>query len=135
MLSRAKENLGLTKKKLAHAQDFFAQEDMAETIHYLWVVFENCINIVKDAKSDDVIYTHSDKENAYFRYYTLGFFQKDYSNTFAVLLKLRIRADFGDYGNAPRLPDINTIRTYLGEAANVLNEAEALVKKAEKFNK
>ncbi len=135
MLNRAKENLELTRRKLAHASNFFAQGETAEAVHYIWVVFENCINIVKDVKSDDPLYAHSDKENAYFRYYTLFFFKKDYSKTFAVLLKLRIRADFGEYGNAPRLPEINTVKAYLDEAASLFSETEALVKKAESARK
>ncbi len=135
MLDRAKENLELTRKKLAHARDFFAKGDVAEAVHYIWVVFENGINIVKDIKYDDPLYTHSDKENAYLLYHTLFFLKKDYSKTFAVLLKLRIRADFGEYGNAPRLPDINTVKVYLEEAGSLFNETEALVRKAEKARK
>ena len=68
-------------------------------------------------------------------YHELGFLSKDYSGSFARLLKLRIRADFGEYGNAPRLPDLNTVKDYLDEAASLFNEAEAMVRKAEKARK
>ncbi len=50
MSERAKENLEFTRKKLVHAHHFMQTKDLVETIHYIWVVFENCINIIKDAK-------------------------------------------------------------------------------------
>ncbi len=52
MFERAKSNLEFTKKKLERARDEFNKNEMAETIHYTWIVFENCINVIKDAKNN-----------------------------------------------------------------------------------
>jgi len=61
MSERPKENLEFTRKKLAHAKHFFQEKDLVEATHYIWVVFENCINIIKDVKHDEPVYEHKPK--------------------------------------------------------------------------
>ena len=56
MFERAKNNLNFTKKKLKKAKEEFSKNEMAETIHYIWVIFENCINIIKDAKNNKPLF-------------------------------------------------------------------------------
>ncbi len=56
MFERAKNNLEFTRKKLDKAKEEFSKGELAETIHYVWIVFENCINIIKDAKDSKPIY-------------------------------------------------------------------------------
>lgn len=129
MSERTREILELTRRKLIHARRFFNENDLPETIHYVWVVFENCINIIKDAKDSDPVYEHKSKIDLYFRYYSLGFFKRDYSNTFALLDKLRIRADFGEYSQVPRIPDKKRVKELLDEAIELFAETESLLKK------
>lgn len=68
MSERAKDILELTRRKLVHARHFFNENDLAETIHYIWVIFENCINIIKDIKDSDPVYEHKPKIELYLRY-------------------------------------------------------------------
>jgi uncharacterized protein (UPF0332 family) len=91
--------------------------------------------VIKDIKNNVPLYEHKLKVDLFKIYHELGFLSKDYSESFARLLKLRIRADFGEYGNTPRLPDINTIKFYLEEAASLFNEAEAMIRNVEKARK
>jgi uncharacterized protein (UPF0332 family) len=127
MSERAKENLEFTRKKLVHAKNFFNQKDLTETIHYIWVVFENCINIVKDVKHNEPVYEHKAKIDLFSLYYSLGFLKEDYSETFALLEKLRIRADFGDYSQVPQIPPSNKVKEFLEKAEELFSEAEKIV--------
>ncbi len=129
MWERARDNLELTRKKLAHAKDFFHKKDLAETIHYVWVVFENCVNIFLDLKSDSPTHLHQSKVEVLSLYYSLGFLNGDYSETFALLLKLRIRADFGDYGQVPRIPEEAKVKQFLEEAEQLFMETEKAVER------
>jgi len=61
-------------------------------------------------------------------YYSLGFLKEDYSETFALLEKLRIRADFGDYIQVPQIPDENKIHNFLEQAIRLFQDAERIVK-------
>ena len=65
MHERAINNLELTGEKLVLAREFFNRQNMAETIHYVWVVFENCINIIKDIKNNTPLYEHKLKEDLF----------------------------------------------------------------------
>lgn len=132
MSERAKENLEFTRKKLAHAKDFFQEKDLVETVHYIWVVFENCINIIKDAKHNDPVYEHKSKIYLFSLYHSLGYLKEDYSEIFALLEKLRIRADFGDYSQVPQIPGENKIKEYLEKAERLFLEAENTVQKIPK---
>ncbi|MEK6974522.1 MAG: hypothetical protein AABW41_04785 [Nanoarchaeota archaeon] len=129
MFERAKNNLEFTRKKLEKAKEEFDNGELTETIHYVWTVFENCINIIKDAKDSKPIYEHKSKINMFSLYYSLGYLKKDYSNIFAVLEKLRIRADFGEYSNAPNLPNEIKIREFLKESISLFKETEELLLK------
>ena len=92
MNERAKNNLELTKRKLDYAEKFFAEKDFYETIHYIWVVFENCINIIKDVKNNRPLYEHKPKIDLFGIYCSIGILKNDYSSCFLELEKLRIRA-------------------------------------------
>ncbi len=127
MSKRAKENLEFTRKKLAHARTFMQAKDLVETIHYIWVVFENCINIIKDAKYDDAVYKHKPKIDLFSLYYSIGNLKEDYSVIFAVLEKLRIRADFGDYSQVPPIPDEQKVKEYFEQAQRLFHETEKIV--------
>ncbi|MDO8656736.1 MAG: hypothetical protein Q7K45_05860 [Nanoarchaeota archaeon] len=127
MSERAKENLEFTRKKLAHARTFMQAKDLVETIHYVWVVFENCINIIKDAKYDEAVYQHKPKIDLFSLYYSMGYLKEDYSTIFAMLEKLRIRADFGDYSQVPQIPDEQKVKEYLEKAQQLFQEAEKIV--------
>jgi|SRR3989338_10206088 len=127
MWERAKDNLELTRKKLVHARDFSSKKDLAESIHYIWVVFENCVNIFLDLKSDSPTHRHKSKVEVLSLYHSLFFLKKDYSETFAILLKLRIRADFGDYAQVPRIPEEAKVKEFLKEAEELFLETEKAV--------
>jgi len=129
MFERAKENFEFTRKKLGHARQYFNEGDLAESIHYIWTVFENCINIVKDVKNNKPLYEHKAKIDLFKIYHSLGYLKKDYSKTFSYLLKLRIRADFGNYGNAPKIPEEDKVREFLDNAAELFNDVEKIIKK------
>jgi hypothetical protein len=127
MFERAKENFEFTRKKLEHAKSYFSEGDLAESVHYIWVVFENCINIVKDIKNNKPLHEHQRKIDLFKIYYSLGYLKKDYSETFAKLLKLRITADFGDYGNSPKIPEKKVVKEFLDDAISLFNEVEKLL--------
>ena len=122
MFERAKNNLSFTKKKLDKAKEEFNKDEMAETVHYIWVIFENCINIIKDAKNNSPLYEHKSKTDVFSLYHSLDYLKKDYSGTFALLQKLRIRADFGDYSDAPNLPSKEKIKEFLDESISLFKE-------------
>ena|SRR3989338_4223325 len=128
MYERPESNLELTRKKLEHANRFYAENDLTETVHYIWVIFENCINIVKDIKNNAPLYKHRSKIDLFSIYYSLGILKKDYSSTFAILVKLRIRADFGEYSQVPKIPGKEKIKEYLDETTNLFKETEQIVK-------
>lgn len=127
MFERAKNNLEFTRNKLKKAKEEFAKGDMAETVHYSWIVFENCINIIKDAKNNKPLYEHKSKTDVFALYHSLGYLKNDFSGTFAVLEKLRIRADFGNYSNAPKLPQKEKIKNFLDKAVSLFNETEQVL--------
>lgn len=127
MFERAKSNLEFTKKKLERARDEFNKNEMAETIHYTWIVFENCINVIKDAKNNKPLYEHKSKTDLFALYFSLSYLEKDYSGIFSVLEKLRIRADFGDYSNAPSLPGKEKIEGFLDAADSLYAETKKLL--------
>ncbi len=130
MFERAKENFEFTRKKLEHAKSYFNEGDLAESVHYIWIIFENCINVVKDIKNNKPLHEHKAKIDLFKIYHSLGYLKKDYSETFSKLLKLRITADFGDYGNSPKIPDKKHIKEFLDDAINLFNEVEVIVKKS-----
>jgi len=132
MLERAKSNLEFTGKKLEHAKKFFEEGESAEAIHYIWIIFENCINIIKDIKNNKPVYEHKSKIDIFSIYHSLGFLKQDYSDIFAVLTKLRIRADFGEYSQAPRIPDRKEVGKFLEKAASLFNETEDILRSAGK---
>jgi len=129
MIERAKENFEFTKKKLEHAKQYFKEKEFGESIHYIWVVFENCINIIKDVKNNKPLYEHKAKIDMFKIYYSLGYLKQDYSVTFSYLLKLRIRADFGDYGNVPEIPEEKKVKEFLDDAISLFGEVEKIIKK------
>ncbi len=127
MSERAKENLEFTRKKLVHARHFLHAKDLTEAIHYIWVVFENCINIIKDVKYDDAVYQHKPKIDLFSLYHSIGYLQEDYSDIFALLEKLRIRADFGDYSQVPHIPAESKVKEFLDKAEQLFKETEKIV--------
>lgn len=129
MFERAKNNFELTKKKLSHANDFFKKEDLNETIHYIWVVFENCINIIKDIKNQTPLKEHKTKIDTFQHYYDLGILKQDYAPYFDKLEKLRLRADFGQYALAPRIPDKEDVKEYLEKAKELFDETSKIIPK------
>src|SRR3989344_1007186 len=142
MFERAKSNLEFTRKKLEKAKEEFSKNDLTETIHYIWTVFENCINVIKDAKDDKPLFEHKSKIDLFSLYYSLGYLKTDYSNIFAILEKLRIRADFGEYSNSPNLPSKEKIEGFLETTEHLFKETEKMllelqskkkVKKIEEF--
>ncbi|MEK6927459.1 MAG: hypothetical protein AABX11_03420 [Nanoarchaeota archaeon] len=132
MFERAKENLGFTENKLKKAKEEFARGEMAETVHYVWIVFENCVNIIKDAKNNKPLYEHKSKVDVLSLYHSLGYLKKDYSSIFAKLEKFRIRADFGDYSNAPNLPGREEISGFLDIAEGLFGETGEILQILEK---
>lgn len=127
MFERARANLIFTEKKLKKAYEEFSKEEMAEAVHYIWIVFENCVNIIKDAKNNKPLYEHKSKTDVLALYHSLGYLKRDYSSTFAILEKLRIRADFGDYSNAPNLPEKAEIKRFLDATEQIFEETEGLL--------
>jgi len=127
MFERAKENINFNEHKLKKAHEEFNKGEMAEAVHYIWVVFENCVNIIKDAKNNKPLYEHKSKVDILAMYYSLEYLKVDYSNTFALLEKLRIRADFGDYSNAPNLPEKEEIQKLLDSADRLFSETKDIV--------
>ncbi len=127
MFERAKSNLEFTRKKLDKAKEEFSKNEIAEAVHYIWTVFENCINVIKDAKNNKPLYEHKSKTDLFSLYYSLHYLEKDYSGIFALLEKLRIRADFGDYSNAPNLPGKEKIEGFLDAAVSLYAETEKLL--------
>lgn|SRR3989338_1414208 len=127
MFERAKANLEFTRKKLEKAKEEFSRDELAETIHYVWIVFENCINVIKDAKDSKPAYQHKSKIDLFSFYHSLGYLKNNYADTFAMLEKLRIRADFGEYSNAPNLPDKDEIKDFLDKSIDLFNETEELL--------
>ncbi len=128
MYNRARSNLELTREKLEHTRNFFEKEDWPETVHFIWVVFENCINIIKDVKNNRPLYEHRAKVDLFSVYYGLNHLKKDYSLAFSLLLRLRIRADFGDYSNAPLLPPKGKIKEYLKLAEELFAETAEMLR-------
>lgn len=135
MFERAKNNLNFTRKKLEKAKEEYEKNELAEAVHYIWIIFENCANILKDAKNNKPLYEHKSKTDLFALYYSLGYLKKDYSNTFAILEKLRIRADFGDYSNAPNLPEKDKIKEFLDNAITLFSETDNLLIDLEKKKK
>lgn len=135
MFERAKENLAFNEKKLAKAHEEFDKGEIAEAVHYIWVVFENCVNIIKDAKNNKPLYEHKSKTDVLALYHALGYLTVDYSSTFAVLEKLRIRADFGEYSNAPALPEKSEIQKFLEAADELFGETRRLISHLEEKRK
>lgn len=127
MFERAKNNLDFTRKKLEKAKEEYEKSELAEAVHYIWIIFENCANILKDAKNNMPLYEHKSKTDLFALYYSLGYLNKDYSNIFAILEKLRIRADFGDYSNAPNLPEKDKIKEFLLDSFSLFAETEKLL--------
>ena len=127
MFERAKINLDFTRKKLEKAKEEFEKGEYAETIHYIWVVFENCINVIKDAKNYKPLYEHKSKVDLFSLYNSLGYLRNDYSSIFSVLQKLRIRADFGDYSNAPNLPEKDKIKEFLEKSIELFKETQKIL--------
>ena len=125
MPERVVEVRELTRRKLELALRFFSEGDMAETIHYVWVVFENSLNIVKDTMNNAPLLDHKPKTEMFAIYSALGILKRDYSHSFALLERLRIRADFGPYSRTPRIPGKDAVATYLAEAEALFREAEA----------
>lgn len=130
MYDRIREVLQLTRKKLRLATRFYTEGDMEECIHYIWLVFENSINIIKDVLDNKPVFEHKTKQDFFSLYHELGFLARDYSESFAMLEKLRIRADFGPYSQTPSIPRKGKVNEYLHEAKQLLGEAENRVKKA-----
>lgn len=132
MFERAKNNFELTKKKLGHAEDFFKKDDLNETIHYVWVVFENCINIIKDIKNQMPLKEHKTKIDTFEVYYNIGILKQNYSYYFEQLEKLRVRADFGEYALAPKIPGKDKVKEFLGKAKELFEETSAILKETGK---
>jgi hypothetical protein len=132
MFERAKSNLEFTEKKLKKAKEEFSRGEIAEAVHYIWIVFENCINIIKDAKNNKPLYEHKSKADLFSLYHSLHYLETDYSETFSILEKLRIRADFGDYSNAPNLPDKEKISEFLNKAIDLFKETKNMLLNLEK---
>lgn len=127
MFERAKENFKFTENKLKKAREEFSKGEIAETIHYVWIVFENCVNIIKDAKNNKPLYEHKSKLDVLALYHSLGYLKKDYSSIFAKLEKFRIRADFGEYSNAPNLPPREEVEEFLNIAIGLLEETKEIL--------
>lgn len=131
-MSRPEEVLELTRDKLGYARRFFGEGDMGETIHYIWVVFENSINIVKDLKNNAPVHDHKPKAGLFKLYHDLGILKRNYAPTFDMLNKLRVRADFGAYSWTPRIPEKGKVEEYLHECEQLFEEAEQHVKTSKK---
>ncbi len=131
-MSRAEEVLELTRDKLAYARRFFGEGDMRETIHYIWVVFENCINIAKDLKNNTPVHEHTAKVDLFQLYHDLGVFKRNYAPLFDMLIKLRIRADFGAYSWTPKIPGRDTVKGYLEECEGLFAETEQHVRSSKR---
>ena len=127
MYERAKNNFALTKKKIGYAEDFFKKDDLNEAIHYIWIVFENCINIIKDIKNQKPIKEHKTKIDVFDAYYNIGILKQNYSIYFELLEKLRVRADFGDYALAPKIPNKEKVKEYLDKAKELFEETKKIV--------
>lgn len=131
-MSRPDEVFELTQKKLNHARNFFKDEDMEETIHYIWVVFENCINIVKDLKNNKPTHEHKEKVVLFEYYYSIGILKKNYAPSFDRLIKLRVRADFGAYSWTPQIPEKDKVEQYLLECEELFEETRQHMEEGKK---
>ena len=73
------------------------------------------------------MYEHKPKIYLFSLYHSLGFLKEDYSEAFALLEKLRIRADFGDYSQVPQIPDEHKVKEYVEQAERLFREAERII--------
>ncbi len=123
-MSRPDEMLELTRDKLGLARQFFEEGKMADTVLYIWQVFENCLNIVKDLMNNRPLYEHKPKIGVFQLYHSPGIFKKDYAPYFERLESLRVTASFGAYSREPKIPDRTAIEHYLRECEALFAETE-----------
>ncbi len=76
---------------------------------------------------DEAEYQHKPKIDLFSLYYSIGYLKEDYSAIFAMLEKLRIRADFGEYSQVPQIPDEQKVKEYLEQAQRLFDETEKVV--------
>ena len=115
------------KKQMQLARDFFSKDELDECIHYIWTVFENCLNIIKDIKNNKPLFEHKPKIEQFNIFYITGILSRDYSGFYRVLEKLRLRADLGSYSKSPKIPPKNDVRDYLSKAEELFKETEKIV--------
>lgn len=116
------------KKQMQFAKDFVNKDELDESIHYIWTVFENCLNIIKDIKNNKPLSKHKPKIEQFNVFYVIGVLSKDYSEYYRMLEKLRLRADLGSYSKAPQIPPKNAVKNYLDKAEELFKETEKIIK-------
>lgn len=116
------------EKQLKLAKDFFNKNELDESVHYIWVVFENCLNITKDIKNNKPLFEHKPKIEQFNIFYMIGVLSQDYSEFYRMLEKLRVRADLGSYSKAPQIPPKNVVKNYLDKAEELFKETEKILR-------
>lgn len=127
MNERAISMFEKVKKQMQFAKDFFNKDELDESIHYIWTVFENCLNIIKDVKNNKPLFEHKPKIEQFSIFYIIGILSQDYSEFYRMLEKLRFRADLGSYSKAPQIPPNGTVKNYLDKAGELVKETEKII--------
>lgn len=61
-------------------------------------------------------------------YCNIGILKQNYSYYFEQLEKLRVRADFGEYALAPKIPAKEKVKEFLDKAKELFEETSVIVR-------
>lgn len=128
MSEKAKKVLELANSQCKKAKKAFDENNLNDSVNYIWAVFENCLNIIKDIKNNKPIYEHKPKIDMFRAMNIMGILKQDYSEHFRRLEKFRLTATFGGYANAPPLPKKEIIEDYLKKCNELLKETDEICK-------
>jgi len=123
----------LSKEQIKTAKEFFDKNKIDNSIYYIWLSFENLINILKDSFDGRPTQIHKEKIVILKNYYLIKQLNKDYSKTFKELQKHRLAAGFGPYSNIVKNYTKDDVKKYLEEVESLLKETEASLKKRNKL--
>jgi len=122
MSNKLERQFTLAEEKMSYAEMFMDRGNYAEVIHFIWTIFEICINIIKEKANNKSLYDHKPKIAVFRTYYEIGILKQDYSSLYNTLNLLRLRADFGEYGLAPKIPEKDIVQGYLQNARELIGE-------------
>lgn len=134
LLLRVNRQLSYAKDELKKAERFAEENEKAHLVISLFSVFESCLNIVKDMKDSRPLREHEEITKYFKWYFEMGFFKKDYSDEHLKLNQYRKRAQYEQYSGAPKIPEINGLKTFLNKAEELILETENMIKKAKDQN-